>query len=169
MPRSGIPVGITFLPVSDIMFIKKFRTKITYVWCFLEWKPLHFQLQVWKALHSRSTVKKIKKIILKRRKNSHWICFEYCFSAKKIINKEELPTFYAAAIAFGGRGMRTLYVLTGTLDADIYTGQSTGNTAQPPAGQLIIIRGLGKGKKGVKNHCVLCWSASKLATSSEWL
>lgn len=77
------------------------------------------------------------------------------FSARRIIYQVDLPTIYANDIAFGGREMDILYLLTATLDADIITGMPNNITVQPPAGSLLVMRGFGRGRR-VKKPCHIC-------------
>lgn len=77
-----------------------------------------------------------------------------CFSARRIIDQVGLPTIYANDIAFGGREMDILYLLTATLDADIITGIPNNITVQPPGGSLIkFYGGFGMGRR-VRKPCV---------------
>lgn len=77
--------------------------------------------------------------------------FQIRFSAKRIIDQEELPTFYSDGIAWGGCGMKILYLLTASTDSE-----PNNVIVQPPAGQLIILRGLGRGI-GVRRPCLSCY------------
>lgn len=78
------------------------------------------------------------------------------FSARRIIDEEELPTRYSTAAVFGSCGLKTLYLLTAKVDASIYTGQVNSSvTVSPPAGSLIIMRGMGKGMR-VNLPCFKC-------------
>lgn len=52
--------------------------------------------------------------------------------------------------------MNILILLTATTDADITTGQPNNVTVKPPAGQLVILRGLGRGI-GVRRPCLSCY------------
>ncbi|XP_031637672.1 regucalcin-like [Contarinia nasturtii] len=77
----------------------------------------------------------------------------------KIINTYTMPTRLMGASTFGGCNYDKLYVLTSQLEVDVTNGNviSDGKTNPPPdpAGSLMIIHGLGKGRP-LRKPCIGC-------------
>lgn len=72
-----------------------------------------------------------------------------------LLEKIELPTPVFANLAFGGPNLDTVFVTTGTIASDIFSGAPTNATLASSAGMLIMIKGLNsKGYKGQKLRCI---------------
>lgn len=54
----------------------------------------------------------------------------------------ELSTQVITGLVFGGPKLKTLFILSGSLPVDIYTGQSSNQSLTDMAGSMFIVKGL---------------------------
>lgn len=81
---------------------------------------------------------------------------EICPKAKAIVRTIELPTPLVTAPCFGGDNLDTLFVTTANLPLNFFTTESGTPIREPPAGNLFMIHGVGKGTPSFQPHFQTC-------------
>lgn len=74
----------------------------------------------------------------------------------KIVDEIFLPTPNPSGLAFGGSDFDKLFVITGTHSSNLETGELESVDNNAPAGQLLMITGLGDKGIPVRKACCAC-------------